>query len=63
MTEYKVVAWNGQERMSIFVNMAIEDGWSLYGGISIAVDERNNYHFAQALIRETSIDENRCKND
>jgi len=49
--------------MSIFVNMAIEDGWSLYGGISIAVDERNNYHFAQALIRETSIDENRCKND
>ena len=53
MTEYKVVAWNGEERMAKFVSMAIEDGWALHGGISITVDNRNNYHFAQALTRET----------
>ena len=59
MQEYKVASWNCEYVIEeTFNNLINNEGWVLYGGVSIAVDKYGDFYFAQALTRDISNDDN-----
>ena len=50
MTQYKVIVTYDADLLAAKVNEHISDGWSLWGGVSVAVDGNGDY-YAQAMIR------------
>ena len=49
--EYKVISENNWREFTTNVNTALEEGYTLQGGVSISSDDKWVY-YAQALIKE-----------
>ena len=49
---YKVITSYDLDQFTVLVNAALANGWSLAGGISVAV-QHNQTRYAQAVIRES----------
>ncbi len=54
-TEYDVIERSSREDLVLAVQAALDKGWSLLGGISIAVDPGSKFPvlYAQAVARDT----------
>ena len=55
--EYSLVECSICETFKHTVNMLLNEGWKLAGGVSVVLSMRGYKEYAQALTREIDIDE------
>jgi hypothetical protein len=53
--EYKIIRGQTVYQLEREVNLALQDGWLVSGGVAVAYSSGFAYHFHQAVVKSGSI--------